>query len=906
MTHQTETSYPSKYETDYRVKDGSVVLLRPVRVEDADRWLSFVQRLSMRTSYLRFQYVAKEFGLDDAVRFCTVDYRDNFAFVAETARNDVREIVGFGGYYRLPARHSAEVALVVEDEHQNKGIGTALMRILVGVAREQGIRAFEADVLSENRRMMSVFRSYGFHVLSMLEEGVYHVTFPIAPTRKTVRRELEMERMSTIASLRSILSPRSVAVVGASRRPENIGRQVLQCIVHNGFSGTVYPVNPHATAVMSVKAYPSVLDIPGEVDLAIIAVPAHLVPRLADECGRKHVHTIAVISDGFREIGQEGWVREKELRDMALGHGMRLLGPNCMGVINTDPAVKLNATFSHICPPKGNVGILSQSGAVGLVMLEHAAKLEMGVSSFVSIGNRADISPDDLLQYWEQDAATKYVLMYLESLGDPRKFSQFASRVSAVKPIVAMKSGTTPLGSLAASSHTGVMATPEAASDAFFRQTGIIKVDAVRELFDMATLLSSQPLPRGRRLTVVTNGGGPGIIAADAAARCELTLPELSEETVTQLKTVVKRDMALRNPVDITDAATADEFAGVLKVLAADKDCDAVLAIFVPHNEADGQAVEEAIRGVAPSFRRSKKPLVVCFVCFMGHRAPRARLCFGGGSLPCYPFPEEAVTALGRAVEYAEWLKKPRGSIPQIAGLRRAAARRLVERTMRSTEERPVRLPAWEVIELLKCYGIRFIDTVCAESADQAAAVAPKVGFPVVLKLMSTSISYKSNIGGVIMGLRSDEDVKNAFHEIEGRLSHMGRREEMDGVAVQRMVGGGIETMVSVTQDPSFGPLIMFGLGGTYTDLIRDVAVRIHPLTDLDARELVGSIKIARLFQGFRDSPPSDTEALEDLLLRVSALVEDIPQIAGIDLNPVKVMARGEGYWVLDAKIMLR
>lgn len=903
MIGQVGTNYPSKYETEYRLKDGSVILLRPVRAEDGERWLVFVQRLSMHTKYLRFQYVAKEFGLDDAIRFCTVDYHDNFAFVAETDIGNGREIVGFGGYYRLPERHSAEVAVVVEDRYQEKGIGTALLRCLVNVARGQGIRSFEADVLSENRRMMSVFRSYGFHVLSMLEEGVYHVAFSIAPTRRTAKREQEMERVSTIASLRSILAPRSVAILGASRRPGNIGRQILQCIVQSGFSGTVYPVNPHAYAVMSVKAYPSVLDIPGEVDLAVIAVPAPIVPKVTDECGRKGVRTIVVISDGFREIGQEGRVREKELRDVALGHGMRLLGPNCMGVINTDPAIRLNATFSHVYPPKGNIGILSQSGAVGLVILEHAASLGMGVSSFVSIGNRADISPDDLLQYWEQDADTKYVLLYLESFGDPRKFSRFATRVSAMKPIVAVKSGITPLGSLAASSHTGAMATPEAASDAFFRQTGIIKVNAVRELHEMAMLLSSQPLPGGRRLTIVTNGGGPGIIAADAAARWDLTLPELSEETVNQLRSEVKRDMALRNPVDITDAATADDFSGVLKVLGANSNSDAVLAIYVPRGESDARTMEEAIRKVAPLFRRNKKPLLVCF---MGHRAPQAKLSFDGGSLPCYTFPEEAVGALARAVEYAGWLKKPKGVIPQIRGIRRAAARRIVERAMKSTAERPVRLPAKEAIELLRSYGIRFADTVFAESAEEAAALAPTVGFPVVVKLMSSSISYKSNMGGVIMGLRSNEDVRHAFNEIEGRLRQIGRRGEMEGVAIQRMVRGGIETMVGVTQDPSFGSLIMFGLGGIYTDLIRDVAVRIHPLTDLDARDLVGSTKIAELFQGFRDSPPSDTESLEDLLLRVSALVEDTPQIADMEINPVKVMARDQGYWVLDARIMLR
>ena len=404
-------------------------------------------------------------------------------------------------------------------------------------------------------------------------------------------------------------------------------------------------------------------------------------------------------------------------------------------------------------------------------------------------------------------------------------------------------------------------------------------------------------------MMVVTNGGGPGIIAADAAARCDLTLPDLSEDTARRLRKVIKRDMIVRNPVDITDAATASEFASVLRLLGMGRDADAVLAICVPHNEADARATEESIREVAPAFRRNKKPLLVCF---MGHRAPEARLGFDGGSLPCYPFPEEAVAALGKAVEYAEWLKKPKGSIPRFRGIKRAAARRMVEGVMRSTAERPVRLPYRQAIELLAFYGIRFVSTVFAASADEAADLAPTVGFPVVVKLMAPSITFKSNMGGVIMGLRSKADVKHAFREIEGRLRNIGRREEMEGVAVQRMVRGGIETMVGVTQDPSFGPLYMFGVGGIYTDLIRDVSVRIHPLTDLDADELVNSIKVAKLFEGFGDLPPADTEALKDLLLRISALVEDMPQIADIELNPVKVMPRDQGYWVLDARIMLR
>jgi len=388
MPSEINTAYPLQYETEVLLKDGSRILLRPIRREDTERWLAFVRRLSRRTKYLRFHYVPKEMGPEDAIRFCTVDYTNTFAFVAEVLKEQRKNIVAIGRYYRLPNKHSAEVAFVIEDVYQGKGIGTKLMEWLANVARDNGITSFEADVLAENEQMITVFRDYGFHVTSDLKWGVYHVTFPITRTRKVVKKEEERERISTLASLRSMLYPRSIAVIGASRQPGALGHLIFQYIMQNGFSGVVYPVNPNADVVMSVKAYPSVLDIPGDVDLAIIVVAAKLVAKVTDECGRKGVHTIVVISDGFRERGAEGASRERELRNITLGYGMRLVGPNCMGVINTDPAVRLNATFSQVYPPRGNVAFLSQSGAMGLVILEYANSLNMGISTFVSVGNR--------------------------------------------------------------------------------------------------------------------------------------------------------------------------------------------------------------------------------------------------------------------------------------------------------------------------------------------------------------------------------------------------------------------------------------------------------------------------------------------------------------------------------------
>jgi len=903
MTVAANATYPSQYETEVLLKDGSRILLRPIRRDDTERWLAFFRRLSQQTKYLRFQRDPGEMGPEDALRFCTVDYNNTFALVGEVQREQRREIVAIGRYYRLPDKRSARVAFAIEDAYHGKGIGTRLIGWLANVARDHGIAFFEGDVLAENERMMSVLKDYGFHIDSELRGGVYHVTIPIAKSRRVERKEAERERLSTVASIRYVLSPRSIAVVGASRQPGSLGQLVFQNIMEGGFTGVVYPVNPKADAIMAVKAYPSILDVPGEVDLAIIIVPTQFVARVADECGQKGVRAIIVITDGFRERGLEGAAREEELRDVALGHGMRLVGPNCMGIINTDPEVRLNASFSRIYPPRGNIAFLSQSGAMGLVILEYASDLNMGISGFVSVGNRADISSNDLLQYWEDDPATRVILLYLESFGNPRKFIRIAKRVSARKPIVVVKGGTTLVGSRAASSHTGALATPEVVSDALFRQAGIIRVDSIQELFDVATLLSNQPLPEGKRLFIVTNGGGPGILAADASAQQGLTLPELSPETASKLKPTIKRDITIGNPLDLTGSVTPQEFEGSLRVLAEDDNVDAVLAVFVPAAVVDSTLVEEAIRRVSPLFQRRKKPLLACF---MGQRGFKANLGKAGSFVPCYPFPENAILALAKAIEYRELMQKPRGVVPRIKGIKRERARRIIEAAMSRYKQRPFWLPADKIVELLDCYGVRVVETSVARSADEAAALAARAGFPVVVKLNSSTITHKTDVGGVMLDLNSGDEVKVAFKAIKDKLAAMGRESEMEGVTVQRMVSGGIEIIAGVTQDPTFGPLIMFGLGGVQAELLKDIVLRLHPLTELDASEMVSSIKMASLFEGFRGAPPSDVQAVQDLLLRLSAMVEDIPQIAELDFNPVKVMPRGKGYWVVDARISLK
>ena len=903
QNENSETAYPVQYKTEVLLKDGSSILLRPIRVDDVKGWVEFVGRLSDRTKYLRFHHMPKDMGLEDAARFCTVDYHDTFAFVAEVLRETKRDIVAVGRYYRLPDHHSAEVALAIEDSYQGRGLGTSILEQLAGAARENGIDRFEADVLADNDQMMNVFKNYGFHVTSELQTGVYRVAFPIAETAEVAEKKAERERASTLASLRWLLKPQSIAVIGASRHPGTIGYLLLQCLTQGGFSGKIYPVNPNTDSLMSLKTYPSVLAISGDVDMAVIAVPARIVAKVADECGHKGVHTLVVISDGFKEVGPEGASREKELRDIALGHGMRIVGPNCMGVINTDPSVGLNATFSLVFPPAGNVAYASQSGAMGLVVLQYASSLDMGISTFVSVGNRSDISSNDLMEYWEQDPSTDVILLYLESFGNPRRFSRIARRVSAKKPVVAVKGGSTQAGSRAAASHTGAMATSDVVSEVLFRHAGIIRVNLMEEMFDVATLLSNQPLPRGRRLVIVTNGGGPGIMAADAAGRNGLVLPQPSPEMVAKLKSVVKRDISLHNPLDTTASGDAGEFRAILQLFADDEDTDAVLSIFVPPVVEHTQDFEASIRDVAPYYWNKGKPLLACF---LGQRGFKSKLGSSGRFVPSYPFPEEAVSALSKAVEYAEMRQKPTGRIPEFAGIRKDEARDIVAQAMTGSAQRPLWMQPGEISSLLACYGMRFVETTTARTPTEAAAAAAKIGFPVAVKLDSSTISHKSDVGGVVLGLHSGDEVKQAFDDIRARLAKKGHLNEMQGVVVQKMINEGIEAIAGVTQDPVFGPLIMFGSGGTYAELMKDVVMRLHPITDLDAEEMINSIRMSSLFKGFRGSPPADIKALEDLLLRLSAMVEDIPHIAELDFNPVKVMPQGKGYYIVDARIMLK
>ena len=850
--------------------------VRPIQPADADALADFHGRLSAETVYLRFFSPHPELSEKELHRLTSVDHSDRVALVAELSDR----LVGVARYERRPGTDEAEVAFVVADEHQGRGIGTALLEHLAAAARENGVTRFVADTLPQNVQMLAVFRAAGFDERTSCEEGVTHVEMVIEPTDLTRAVVEEREHRAEAASVARLLTPRSVAVIGASRDPASVGHQVLRNLLTSGFAGPVYPVNPSATHVASVHAYPTVLDVPDSVDLAVIAVPARAVPDVVRQCAEKGVAGLVVLSAGFGEVDADGAAAQAELSRYARRHGMRLVGPNCIGVANT--AVGLNATFSPHAPRPGGIAMQSQSGALGIAILERSARIGLGVSSFVSVGNKADVSGNDLLQYWEDDPGTDVVLLYLESFGNPRKFSRIARRVSRRKPIVAVKSGRSAAGRRAASSHTAAMASPDVAVDALFRQAGVIRVDTLDELFDVALVLSSQPLPAGRRVAILGNSGGPGILATDACDGAGLTVPELSSATQTALRQVVDPHAAVANPVDLVAAATPAMYDEALRLVLADEAVDAVLVICTPTFAAPPAGVSAVLCDVASS---TDKPLVGCFLAW-----PELPPLLGAGDgtgVPGFPSPEPAARALARAATYSEWRRRPPGAVPDLDGFDGARARGVAEAFLADAPDGGW-LPADRVGELLAAVGVPALATVDVAGADEAGRAATRLGYPVALKAAGAAVVHKSDVGGVRLGLRSEDEVVEAYRTMADRVG-----EAMTGAVVQQMAAPGVETIVGVVQDPLFGPLVMFGLGGVATELLGDRSFRILPLTDLDAAELVRSLRSSPLMFGYRGAPPVAVAALEAVLQRVARLAGSVPEVVELDLNPVIVSPSG-------------
>jgi acetyl coenzyme A synthetase (ADP forming)-like protein len=678
--------------------------------------------------------------------------------------------------------------------------------------------------------------------------------------------------------LDAILKPGSIAVIGASRQPDTIGFQILDNLVRWGFHGPIYPVNPNATSIHSIRAYPSVGAIPDPVDLAIIVVRKQFVLDVAEECGRKGVKGLVVITAGFAEVGGEGVAREQKLVEIVKRYGMRMVGPNCMGVLNTDPAVSMLATFAPSMPPHGSVAIVSQSGAMGQSILDYGEELGIGVHQFVSVGNKPDVSGNDLLEYWADDPGVGAILMYLESFGNPKRFFRIAKSLTRRKPIFVVKAGRTAAGARAASSHTAALAGTDLAADVLMRQSGVIRAQTVEELFDYAMAFPRLPMPKGDRVAIISNAGGPAIIIADACESQGLRVVELSPETQRAIRERVPDEATVRNPVDLIASAKADTYRAVITLVLQDPNVDAVIASLIPPLGIQARDVAVAIREAAAT--RKEIPVIAVLLGRNGVPAGLKELVDAG--IPGYVFPESAVRALAALNRYRLWLERPEGTVQNFPADRDGATA-IIDGARRAGREK---LTEGESLAMLDAYGIPTAPWKVVRSADEAAREAAAMGFPVVLKAVSQAIIHKSDVGGVVVGIASEAEVRSGYVRMRERVRERAGV-EVEAVLVQKMVAGGRETIIGSTRDVKAGPLLMFGLGGLFVEVLKDVTFRVHPVTDVDAREMVRGIRGYPLLEGVRGETSVDLVQLEEMVQRVSQMVGDHEAIVEMDVNPL-------------------
>ena len=907
--------------------DGTTVLIRPARGGDSDAVRQMHAEMSPDNIYLRFFSVSANSAAREARRVCRPPDVRHAALLAWLGSH----LVGVASYEPTGKPGMAEIAFAVSDQMHGRGVATLLLDHLVSIARLRGLRAFTAETLADNHAMLRVFANAGLSARRQLTDGVIETTFPL-PVDEADRQLLgyldsvaRREQLADVASLRYLLEPSSVAVVGASRKPGGVGRAILHNIVAGGFGGRLYAINPQADVVEGTACLPSVADLPEPVDLAVIAVPRAAVAQVARDCGRRGVRSVVVVTAGLEaDTGSE-------LLAICRSHGMRLVGPNCFGI--AIPGQRLNATFAATDPPPGVAGLVVQSGGIGIAVLEHLSRLGIGVSSFASVGDKYDVSSNDLLMWWEQDRTTRLAVLYVESFGSPRRFAQTARRVARQFPVLTVIGGRSAAGQRAAASHTAAAATPLITQEALFGQAGVIATTSLGELIDVAALLACRPMLTGNRIAIVSNAGGAGVLAADACGDNDLQIAVLSELTRQRLRRILPDGAAISNPIDTTAAVSQHQLCACLEQVAQDDGVDAILAVTVPTALGDlTQAILTAdiakpvvaamldqqesvrlLRRTAPQRRSPEtappdtgptdtaptdtappdtRPTTANATGILGATTSRLEW-----SIPVYQYPENAARALGHAARYGAWQRRPIGQVPELGGIRADDGREIVIRFLRGQ-----RLGGWlppaQTAELLSCYGITLAPTHEATDADSAADAAAALGGQVVLKADVAGLVHKSDAGAVLLGLRTESDVRRGYAELAERFGADLRR-----VLVQPMITDGVEVLIGVMHEPVFGPLVVFGLGGVAVDVLRDHVARLTPLTDSDADEMIRGIRAAPLLFGHRGAPPADVSALADVLLRVSRLADDIPEIAELDLNPV--IARADGACPVDARIRL-
>jgi len=719
--------------------------------------------------------------------------------------------------------------------------------------------------------------------------------------------------------LDALLRPRAIAVIGASRKPDAIGRIVFEQLRSFGFTGPLYPVNPSAEAIGDVTAYRRVADCPGPVDLAVVVVPYRHVEAVVEDCERAGIKGLVIITSGFKEVGPEGAERERRLLTLVKRAGMRMIGPNCLGILNTDPAISMNASFAPITPPQGPIGVISQSGALGLTILDIARSLNLGIAMFVSTGNKADISGNDLLEYWEQDQAIRLILMYIESFGNPVRFRELAGRIGRQKPIIVVKSGRTAAGARAASSHTGALAGEDALFDALLHQCGVIRAETVEEWFDFALAFAHQPLPRGPRVAILTNAGGPGIMLADACEMLGLQVPPLSPDTQAFLKTLLPGEASTGNPVDMIASAREETFKQALERIACDESVDAVIVCFVPPIMADAMKVAARVGEVTERLFQSgrmAKPILGCFMGARGvvrrpERQPAGTPPVGQLTpvelaveelqryhIPAYAFPESAARSLAAMLRYRTWREKPAGRIVAFPSLRPAVEPVLASARHTHREW----LSDGEIDRLLTACDIPRVRSVSAKTSGELPDAARAVGYPIVLKVASPAILHKARMGGVVVDIRNETELTEQLDRLELRLADQGFPPGSYGFVVQPMVAGGREVIMGISRAPRIGPVLMFGLGGIFVETLKDVVFRMAPITDREALEMIAGIRAYPILKGLHGQPSVAMEALQDILLRLSHLAMDMPEILELDINPFLAFPEAGSCVAVDAR----
>jgi acyl-CoA synthetase (NDP forming)/ribosomal protein S18 acetylase RimI-like enzyme len=879
QTTPAEQVSPSHWEADVLLRDGSSAHVRPIRRGDAEALVAFYEGASSRSKYYRFFSAMPQLTEREIERTVGVDNHRRVGMVLTLAE----KLVALGQFERLDndaddGGEVAEVAFLVQDEHQHRGIGQLLLEHLAQIGREVGVRKFVAEILPDNTGMQQVFRDAGYRLAGGYSDGVVELELSIDPTVTSQEVMSAREHRAETASIHRFFDARSVAVVGASRRTDTVGQQLVRNLVIGGFQGRVYVVNPAAEAVAGMPAYDRVSDIADPVDIALVAVPAEAVADVVLDCAHKGVHGLVVVSSGFAETGAEGRRLQRQLLRMCRSYGLRLVGPNALGIINTAGEFGLNASLAPVMPPRGRAGFFCQSGALGVAILENVARRGLGLSTFVSAGNRADVSGNDLLQYWEDDDSTEVVLLYLESIGNPRKFSRIARRVSRRKPVIAVKSGRAtqgvPMGHSVRVSESG-----QAAVDAMFRQAGVIQVDTLDEMFDVAQLLAHQPLPRGNRVAIVSNSDALALMASDALVAAGL-------ETF---------------PVEgLGPEANGDDFETALDAALDEPEVDAVLAVFIPPVNTTGAEVANVLAVVG---EQSDKPVLSTFLAAEGVpellRVPDAAGSTAGrGSVPSYQSPDAAVRALARAVEYAAWLERPVDETTDTDEADQARARRTVTAVLADAPEGRD-LTDEELTELLEAYGISLWERVPVTAEDEAVAAAERLGWDVVLKATADHVRNRPDLTHVWRSIDDDEEMRDAWQT----MHHLVEARSTAGFVVQRNAPAGVPVSVRGVEDPLFGPVVSYGVSGPATELLGDRAFRIPPMTALDAAEMVRDIKAAPLLLGYRGSEPVDVAAVERLLLTVAQLKNDLPEVRDIDLSLVVVSTVGLTVLTASARI---